>query len=125
MGAYTKDEFLKGLVATGATTLAKFKARLPSMRSELDKSDTFAQVYRYTYGFACEEGKRIMPLDTACVLWGILFSGAQAWKFTEDWTEFLQAHHKRPVIEDTWSLLLDFRRVRYTALPGSDSLNLG
>lgn len=68
---------------------------------------------RYTYSFACEEGKRILPLEMAVLLWNILFTGAQAWTFLEDWIEFVEEHHQRPVMQDTWSLLLDFRRVRF------------
>jgi Cullin binding len=53
-----------------------------------------------------------VQLDDAIRLWQQLFVGTQAWPYTEQWCEFLREKHGRPMMNDTWCLLLQFKKVR-------------
>ena len=114
MGEYSKEDFLRGLRTVGVTSLQQLKERLPMLRAEMDSPDMFAKIYNYTYSFACERDKKNLNFDSALVLWKILFTGKNSWKFTNDWIEYLESLQPRPLVmlQDTWKLLLDFKRVR-------------
>lgn len=55
---------------------------------------------------------RLLELASAVQMWGLLFSGRQAWPYTEQWCEFLDEKHARPINSDTWRQLLQFKKVR-------------
>lgn len=114
MGAYTRAEFLRGCAATQGTSLEKLRAQLPALRRQLDDAATFAAVYEFAYHWACEPGKKLLGHEVAIALWQLLFSGTQAWAFLEPWCTFVAEHHQRPVIVDTWRLLLEFKRANET-----------
>jgi DCN1-like protein 1/2 len=107
MGVWTRAEFEGGLARLGVDSLEGLAAALPRLRAELDDPGTFRKVYRYAFGFACDPGQRLLPLDTAAALWALLLPDAR-WARTAAWCEFLRARGARPVARDLWNMLLDF-----------------
>lgn len=108
---FTREQFTAGCNALSAATIPALKNKLPQLRAMLDDGD-FEAIYNFVFLWACNPGKKLMELDGACSMWRRLIAGKNAWKYTEQWCEFLQTHHKRPMNLDTWRLLLPFMRVR-------------
>lgn len=44
-------------------------------------------------------------------MWQLLYADERRWAFIDDWCEFLQKHHNRAIVKDTWTQLFDFSRV--------------
>ena len=114
-GEFKRAEFVAGCEALDAASLAALKARWPQLRASYDDPRHFERIYNFTFPFMCEPGKKIMDLEQAVALWRQLFAGRNAWAHTDAWCEFLAAEHGRPIVADTWRLLLPFRRVRCLA----------
>jgi DCN1-like protein 1/2 len=95
------------MVRLGCDSLDKLKAKLPTLRSELQDSTKFREIYGYGYLFGREKGQKCVQLDMALGLWQLLLP-PERWPLIEDWCEFLQKHHGRAVSRDTWTQLLDF-----------------
>lgn len=60
----------RGLPRRCETTEALKKA-LPALRAELDDPDSFAEIYRYTFDWAKEEGQKSLALEMAVGLWEV------------------------------------------------------
>lgn len=60
-----------------------------------------------TWGWLC----RLLELASATQMWVLLFTGRQSWPFTQQWCEFLDEKHARPINHDTWKQLLQFKKV--------------
>ena len=108
---FTRAEFVNGCAEANISSLAAFKSKLGPLRSQLNDESRFEDVYNFVFLWACEPGKKIMQLDGALGLWRQLFVGKHAWPYTEDWCAFLQEKHGQPMMQDTWRLLLPFKKV--------------
>lgn len=106
MGQYTKEEFTRGMLALDCDSIDKLKNKLESLRNELQKPRSFKDVYEFTFGFAKEPNAKALTLETAVGLWKILMS--DKWCFTDDWCEFVEEKHGKPISNDTWSQVLQF-----------------
>lgn len=111
MGEFTKEEFIRGSDNLGVSTIQGLKDKLAHLRRRFDDDDVFDDMYNFTFLWACVKGKRLLELDSAITMWGLLFSGRQSWTFTEKWCEFLQDQHGRPINHDTWKQLLQFKKL--------------
>lgn len=107
MGQYTKEEFHKGMRVMGTDTIDKLKAKLPALRSELESTSGFKNVYEFSFQFAKEPNAKALALDTAIAMWKVLLT--DKWSFTDDWCEFLQEKHGKAISNDTWSQVLEFK----------------
>lgn len=122
MSEFSKDEFVGGLSKLGCDSLDKLRRRLPELRAELDDDCTFRKVYEFAYGFARKRGTKIVEQPMAIAMWGLLFMGNRSWGMLEEWTEFLQEKHNRPILKDTWLMLLDFAWTTKTDFSNYDPL---
>lgn len=79
MGEFSRDEFTRGVELLGASSVSALRSRMGSLRASFDTThdDTFRQIYLFAFPWACERGKKIMPLTGAIELWRLLFAGAQ------------------------------------------------
>eukprot|EP00892_Ulva_mutabilis_P012621 jgi/Ulvmu1/9731/UM055_0071.1 len=111
MGEFSRDEFCRGCDALGITSLQTFSARLPSLRGRIESPEAFEAIYKFTFGWACPQGKKFLDQDSAIAMWQLLFTGRQAWAFADQWYQFLQENHGRPINSDTWTLLLQFKKM--------------
>ena len=68
-------------------------------------------MYEFAYKWAREKGQKCLQQDTALAMWRLLFQH-HPWQLADDWCEYVEAHHKKAVVQDTWNLLLDFMHVR-------------
>lgn len=111
MCRFTKAEFIQGLQAMGADTIAGIRRRLEDQVAELrhgNASDQFKQLYRFTFVFGLEPGFRIVSLDMAVILWRLVFS-VHTPAILERWLWFLEQHPNiRGVPKDTWNMFLNF-----------------
>jgi len=108
---FTRQEFVDGMYELGCDSLEKLKSSIPNMMSEVDssKSESFKQLYRFTFGYAKEEGKKNLDIETATAYWGLLLENK--FVFLGLWKEFLSGADggKRNTIPvDTWNVTLDF-----------------
>jgi DCN1-like protein 1/2 len=108
MGKYTKEEFTRGMMDLECDSVAKLKAKMDALRSELTRPNAFKDVYEFTFGFAKEPNAKALSLDTAIGLWKVLM--ADKWCFTDEWCDFLEKNHGTAISNDTWSQVLQFSR---------------
>ena len=118
MGKYTKEEFTSGLRRMGADTAAKIKSKIPELRKELEDERGFKEVYEFSFGFAKEPDQKSLPLEIACAMWKVLLTGK--WALVDEWCEFLEKDHGKPITHDTWSQALEFSRQIGPDLEGYD-----
>ena len=118
MGKYTKEEFTSGLRRMGADTAAKIKSKIPELRKELEDERGFKDVYEFSFGFAKEPNQKSLPLEIACTMWKVLLTGK--WALVDEWCEFLEKDHGKPITHDTWSQALEFSRQIGPDLEGYD-----
>lgn len=107
MYEYSREEFEEGLTKLGVDSLDKLKAKLPSLRAEMDSPDKFRQIYNFAYLFSREKGQKCVHLDVGVAMWQLLVPPSR-WQHIGAWCEFLTEHHKRAISRDTWTQLLDF-----------------
>jgi DCN1-like protein 1/2 len=110
-GEFKRTEFATGCEYLGVSMLDTLQQALPRLRNLYNDEASFEQIYKFAFPYMCEKGKRIMDLEQALALWRQLFAGKHKWKHTELWCTFLQECHKRPIVADTWKLLLPFAKV--------------
>lgn len=119
MLAYTKQEFVRGMVEMGVDSAAALKARLKQLRSEMASPAGLRAVYAFTFKWACPPGQRSMPVDTALALWHLLLEGR--FPLLKRWCEYLEHNRKHAISKDEWMLLLDFATATATdGLKGYD-----
>ena len=92
MCEYTKEEFTTGLIRLGCDSLAKLKACLPTLKSELDDEGKFKEIYLYAFMFSREKGQKCLQLETAIAMWKLIFR-FRPWALIDEWCDFLLKNH--------------------------------
>jgi hypothetical protein len=72
MCEYSRKEFEDGMAALGCDSLDKLRAKLPSLRTELQDPQKFRQIYQFAYLFSrCVAGWQHVRLAARCpcVFW--------------------------------------------------------
>lgn len=67
-------------------------------------------MYRFTFKFGLDnaEGQRILPVDTAIVLWKLVFNVREP-AILQRWLNFLESQDNiRGIPKDTWNMFLNF-----------------
>lgn len=118
MGKYTREEFMGGMRKMGVDSIDKLKAKLPSLRAELQDDRRFKDVYEYSFNFSKELNQKSLPLETAVAMWKVLLT--DKWMLVDEWCEFLMTEHKKAITHDTWSQTLEFSRTIGPEMEGYD-----
>lgn len=123
MGVMTKKQFVDGWVQAAISaggkkpldTTSAQKAFIASQVSQLASNPTlFKKVYKHTFFVAKEKAVKAVDLETACGLWGVLFSKqGMAWKtpgvdWLSLWIEYLGENWKKTVSKDMWNQTCEF-----------------
>ena len=108
MGVFLKCEFMTGMTAMECDTIAKLKAKIPTLRNDLASPSTFKEVFEYSFDFAKEPSHKSLPLETALGMFQVLLS--ERWDLCDAWCTFLEKEHGKAVTRDTWTQLLEFSK---------------
>lgn len=106
-GVITLEEFKRGMTKMGARSVAELKARLPTIRSDMQRDANFAPFYTWCYVYNCVPGQKSLQLDAVQALAPMVLSAYKPWPLLTEWTEFLGKQTKT-LSKDTWTMTLDF-----------------
>jgi len=109
MGAYTKEEFIRGFQRLNCDSVKAMKKKLPTLRTELTDPNKFKDTYEYAFSFSREKGQKSLLLDTAVGMWKLLFS-IYKWPLCDQWCDFVETNHKKAITKDTWFQLYEFAK---------------
>ena len=119
MCVYTRDEFDRGMRELGVDSPEKLKERLDGMRAMLAAPESFKEIYAYTFEYAKETGKKVMPKDIAVAMWRIVL-GDGRFKYLDQWCSFVEAQAIKFVNRDTWKMALEFATTTAESLDDYD-----
>ncbi|KAL0353381.1 UNVERIFIED_CONTAM: DCN1-like protein 1 [Sesamum angustifolium] len=119
MGQFSKQELVDGFESLGVETVEQLKGKIPFMRSELEDSHKFRQIYNFAFDWSQDKGQKALPLDTALEMWKLLFA-QKKWPLLDDWIQFLQEKHDKAISQDLWSHTLEFATTVDTSLSNYD-----
>ncbi len=107
MCVFTRKEFRTGMTKVGAHDVQSFKRQLPHLRSSLPRQ--LDAIYLFCYDFAKDDGIKSLKVEVAVQLWPLFF---QNWPLCDAWIKFATDYENRQFVpKDTWTLLLDFRKL--------------
>ncbi|XP_060209004.1 uncharacterized protein LOC132636258 isoform X2 [Lycium barbarum] len=110
MCEFSKQEFIGGVQSLEIDSLEKFKKKIPVLRSQLKDEDTFRDIYNFTFEWAKEKGQKSLALETGIALWQLLFAELE-WPLIDQWCQFIQERHNKPISRDVWCQLLEFAKI--------------
>ncbi|XP_011095740.1 DCN1-like protein 1 isoform X2 [Sesamum indicum] len=119
MCQFSKQELVDGFESLGIETVEQLKEKIPFMRSELEDSHKFRQIYNFAFDWCKDKGQKVLPLDTALEMWKLLFA-QKKWPLLDDWFQFLQGKHNKAISQDLWSQTLEFATTVDTSLSNYD-----
>ncbi|XP_050439229.1 DCN1-like protein 3 [Adelges cooleyi] len=115
-------EFAKGCLALNADSIELMRTKLSEMVSDLNyNSKDFKSLYRFTFKFGLDnnKGQRILPVDTAIVLWQLVFDISEP-AILQRWLTFLEnSKSVHGIPKDTWNMFLCFAE----SVPNGDLTN--
>jgi hypothetical protein len=76
MGAYTKEEFFRGMTRMETCDARALKSKIPALRAEMDDPNIFKRVFEYSFDFAKEPNHKSLPLETATAMFKVLLDTA-------------------------------------------------
>jgi len=106
LGEFTKEEWSEGLTYLKCDNLDKLKKKLPELKDEIKKDQSFKEFYNFVFFYGKGTQQKSMSLEMACMLWRMILK--DKFTFLDMWIEWLEKHHKHSISRDEWALLLDF-----------------
>merc|ERR1712228_346426 len=103
---FTREEFVGGMQRLQCDELQKLRAKLPELRESLRDSTRCKEIYRFTFGFAVDQGQRCLPLEMCVEFWKLLLK--QHFALLDQWIVYVEARVKNAISKDTWMMLYDF-----------------
>lgn len=102
---FSRTEFVDGLMRLGVDSMAKLKKKVHALKGMIVDPVEFRSFYLFAFDYNRPPGQRTLPIETARVLWPLLFGD----RFThlDLWLEFLEPR-KHAITRDSFTLLLDF-----------------
>lgn len=111
MCRFSRNEFALGLKHMKVDSIKGIQSRLPEIVSELERdNELYKDLYRFTFKFGLDvcTGQRILPAETAIVLWRLVFTICEP-PILSRWLRYLEQHpHVRGIPKDTWHMFLNF-----------------
>ncbi|KAJ3015028.1 UNVERIFIED_CONTAM: DCN1-like protein 1 [Siphonaria sp. JEL0065] len=107
MCEFSRAGWNEGWAKLNCESLDDMKRAVSHMRSDLDDTQKFREIYLFTFNFAKAENQKSLDKSTAIAFWQLLFTGK--YKHIDAWLEFLE-DHKNAISKDTWVQFLDFSK---------------
>uniref|UniRef100_UPI0035902B56 DCN1-like protein 4 n=1 Tax=Myxine glutinosa TaxID=7769 RepID=UPI0035902B56 len=108
MGYFTRQEWLKGMTSLQADNVTKLQNKFDYLRSFLNESVCFKQIYRYAFDFAREKDQRSLDIDTAKSMLALLLG--RTWSLFSSFHQFLEQSKYKVINKDQWCNVLEFSR---------------
>jgi len=118
MGFFTKEEWLRGMTLLQCDCTQRLQSKLDYLRSELNDSVVFKNIYRYAFDFARDKDQRSLDMDTAKSMLALLLG--RAWPLFPVFHQFLEQSKYKGMNKDQWYNVLEFSRTINTDLSNYD-----
>ena len=119
MCVYTREEFDRGMRELSVDSPAKLKEKIDGMRALLVDPESFKDIYAWTFNFAKESGKKVLPKEVAVAMWKIILAGGQ-FRYLDQWCEFVEAQSIKYVNKDMWTMCYEFAQTVADSLDAYD-----
>ncbi|KAI3353966.1 hypothetical protein L3Q82_018456, partial [Scortum barcoo] len=118
MGFFTKDEWLRGMTLLQCDCTERLQSKLDYLRSQLNDSVVFKNIYRYAFDFARDKDQRSLDMETAKSMLALLLG--RTWPLFPLFHQFLEQSKYKGMNKDQWYNVLEFSRTIYTDLSNYD-----
>lgn len=108
MGYFTQAEWEKGMGSLQCDTAEKLKSKLEYLRSLLNDSSEFKNIYRYAFDFARETDQRCIDIEVAKGMLQLLLGSK--WPMFPKFFAFLEKSKYKSLNRDQWNNVLEFSR---------------
>ncbi|XP_028320799.1 DCN1-like protein 5 [Gouania willdenowi] len=108
MGFFTKDEWVRGMTSLQCDSKERLQSKLDHLRSELNDSTAFRNIYRYAFDFTRDKHQRSLDMDTAKAMLSLLLS--RTWPLFPLFYQFLEQSKYKGLNKDQWFNVLEFSR---------------
>ncbi|XP_056139494.1 DCN1-like protein 5 [Lampris incognitus] len=118
MGFFTKEEWLRGMTLLQCDCTESLQGKLDYLRSQLNDSGLFKNIYRYAFDFARDKDQRSLDMDTAKSMLALLLG--RTWPLFPVFHQFLEQSKYKGMNKDQWYNVLEFSRTINTDLSNYD-----
>ncbi|XP_029111774.1 DCN1-like protein 5 [Scleropages formosus] len=108
MGFFTKEEWIKGMTLLQCDCTERMRGKLDYLRSLLNDSVAFKNIYRYAFDFARDKDQRSLDIDTAKSMLALLLG--RTWPLFPVFLQFLEQSKYKVMNKDQWYNVLEFSR---------------
>ena len=109
MGEFKWDEFKKGCSKLGCDSIDSWKKAVPKLNQEVSSEAKLHELYKFSFSFAQDKGKKNVDVELACSLWDLLIG--QRCGFLNKWKAFCMQKYEsnvlRVITRDNWDLFWD------------------
>ncbi|KAK1135382.1 DCN1-like protein 5 isoform X1 [Acipenser oxyrinchus oxyrinchus] len=118
MGFFTKEEWLKGMTLLQCDCTERLQSKLDYLRSQLNDTTAFKNIYRYAFDFARDKDQRSLDIDTAKSMLALLLG--RTWPLFSVFHQFLEQSKYKVMNKDQWYNVLEFSRTVHADLSNYD-----
>ncbi|XP_043928515.1 DCN1-like protein 5 [Protopterus annectens] len=118
MGFFTKEEWVKGMTKLQCDCTEKLQSKFDYLRSLLNDTATFKNIYRYAFDFARDKDQRSLDLDTAKSMLALVLG--RTWPLFSVFYQFLEQSKYKVMNKDQWFNVLEFSRTVHADLANYD-----
>ncbi|XP_071087057.1 DCN1-like protein 5 isoform X1 [Haliotis cracherodii] len=108
MGFFTLEEWLQGMTSLQCDSIQKVQQKLDYLKSLLDDTVHFKNIYRFAFDFAREKDQRSMDIETAKAMLSLLLG--KHWCLYGSFHQFLEQSKYKVINKDQWCNILEFSR---------------
>ncbi|KAG9338687.1 hypothetical protein JZ751_025355 [Albula glossodonta] len=118
MGFFTKEEWIKGMTTLQCDCTERLQGKLDYLRSQLNDTAVFKNIYRYAFDFARDKDQRSLDMDTAKSMLALLLG--RTWPLFPVFHQFLEQSKYKVMNKDQWYNVLEFSRTVHADLSNYD-----